>query len=109
MEKRSSLRANIRKSIQEKREEVNLANLSLTKSTYLQPEQPFPLVIQPTMEGVNLPAWAAINKKYIHDELARHGAILFRNFKVDSPTKFEEFARTASVSDELFDEYGDLP
>jgi alpha-ketoglutarate-dependent taurine dioxygenase len=109
MEKRPSLKASLRKSIQEKREVLDLAHLSLTKSSYLHPEQPFPLVIQPAMEGVNLPAWVADNKKYIHDELARHGAILFRNFKVDSPARFEEFARTASASNELFDEYGDLP
>jgi hypothetical protein len=109
MERKPTLKASMRRSIQEKREEINLANLSLTKSSYFDPEQPFPLVIQPVMDGVNLAAWAADNKEYIHKELVKHGAILFRNFKVDTPIKFEEFARAVSRSGELFDEYGDLP
>jgi alpha-ketoglutarate-dependent taurine dioxygenase len=107
MEKRSSLKAGIRKSIAEKREEIDLTQVSLTASSYLQPGQLLPLVIQPTMDGVNLASWAANNRDEIRTELARHGGILFHNFMVDSPAKFEAFAR--AISGELFDEYGDLP
>src|SRR6266566_8502256 len=107
MEKRPSLKARIRESILEKREEINLANVSLTKSGYLQPGRFLPLVVQPALEGVNLASWAANNREYLRTELARHGGILFRNFTVDSPSKFEAFA--SAVSGELFDEYGDLP
>lgn len=108
MEKKPGLKASIRKSIQEKREEINLATISLTQTSYLN-EQRLPMVIQSTMEGVNLASWAQNNKEYIITELARHGAILFRNFTVDSPLKFEEFARAISATGDLFDEYGDLP
>jgi len=109
MEKRPSLKANIRKSIQEKREEVNLDNLSLTSASYFAPGQHLPLVIQPTMKGVNLAAWAANNREYLGNELDKHGAILCKGFNVDSPAKFEAFARAVATDGELFDEYGDLP
>ena len=109
MEKKASLKASIRKSIQEKREEINLADFSLTKADYLAPGSEFPLVVQPSMPGVNLAGWAKSNREYINTELAKHGAILFRNFTVDSAAKFEEFARSVSADGDLFDEYGDLP
>lgn len=109
MENKPSLKANIRKSIQEKREEINLATLSLTRTSYFPETEPLPLVIQPTMSGVNLASWAGNNRDYIQTELNKHGAVLFRNFVVDSPAKFEDFARAVSADGELFDEYGDLP
>src|SRR6185437_15006164 len=107
MEKRPSLKAGIRKSMLEKREEIDLTEISLTTSGYFGPDQLLPLVIQPTMDGVSLANWAVNNRDVIRTELARHGAILFHNFKVDSPAKFEAFAH--AISGELFDEYGDLP
>jgi alpha-ketoglutarate-dependent taurine dioxygenase len=109
MEKKPGLKANIRKNIKERREEIHLANLQLTQASYLQPGLRFPLVIQPAMDGVNLAAWTRNNQEYLKGELAKHGAILFRNFAVNTPAKFEDFATAASASGELFDEYGDLP
>src|SRR5215470_5035720 len=109
MEKKTHFEASIRKSIQKKRKEIHLADFSLTKSSSLVPGQLLPLVVQPALAGVNLPNWAANNRAYIHMELATHGAILFRDFPVDSPAKFEAFARAVSADEDLFDEYGDLP
>ena len=109
MEKKLSLKQSIKKSIQEKREGINLADVSLTQSSYLSPETPMPLVVQPAMDGVNLANWVIANKEHIRTELARHGAILFRKFKLDSAATFEQFALAMSDCGELFDEYGDLP
>jgi alpha-ketoglutarate-dependent taurine dioxygenase len=109
MEKKTHFEASIRKSIQKKREEINLADFSLTTSSSLVPGQHLPLVVQPTLAGVNLPNWATNNREYIRTQLATHGAILFRDFTVDSPAKFEAFACAVSADGELFDEYGDLP
>ncbi len=109
MEKKPGLKASIRRSIPEKREEINLDTFRITTAGYLQPTQVLPLVIQPTMKGVNLAQWAANNREYLQRELMKHGAILFRNFSLDKPEKFEEFARSVSRDGELFDEYGDLP
>jgi alpha-ketoglutarate-dependent taurine dioxygenase len=107
VEKHANLKSSLRSSIRARREEIDLSTMSLVKSSYLQPELTLPLVIQPSVEGVNLAQWAANNKEFLRTELAKHGAILFRDFHIDAPTKFEAFAR--SISDELFDEYGDLP
>lgn len=109
MEKRTSLKASIRKSMQERREEIDLDNFSMTSAGYLEPGHLLPLVIQPTMSGVNLARWATSHREYIHNELCKHGAILFRNFTIDAANKFEEFARSVARDGELFDEYGDLP
>ncbi|TMC21416.1 MAG: TauD/TfdA family dioxygenase [Chloroflexi bacterium] len=59
--------------------------------------------------GVNLASWAGNNKDYLEKALAKHGALLFRNFSIDAPAKFEAFARAVSANGELFDDYGDLP
>jgi alpha-ketoglutarate-dependent taurine dioxygenase len=101
--------SSIRRSIQRKREEINLADFSLTETSYLAPGQLLPLIIRPSIAGVNLASWAENNKEYLKQELAKHGAILFRNFTIDSPDKFEAFAHAVSADGELFDEYGDLP
>ncbi|HEY5004009.1 MAG TPA: TauD/TfdA family dioxygenase, partial [Ktedonobacteraceae bacterium] len=65
--------------------------------------------IQPKVKGVNLVHWITGNHDEVQKELRQYGAILFRNFSLDSPDKFEEFARAAASDGELFDEYGDLP
>lgn len=111
MEKRPGpgLKASIRKSIQEKREEIDLDAFRMTTASYLDPEQRLPLVIQPTVSGVNLAQWAENNRDYLHNELCKHGAILFRNFSLDSAARFEAFARSVARDGDLFDEYGDLP
>lgn len=109
MEKRPGLKASIRKSIQQKREEIDLEQFQLTRARQLAPGQLLPLVIEPTMQGVNLVSWATGNREHLRSELSKYGAILFKNFHVDSPEKFETFARSMAADGELFDEYGDLP
>src|SRR5215469_11215099 len=111
MEKRPGFNASIRQRIQERREEmeINLDTLRLTTASYLQPGQLLPLVIQPALTGVNLARWAANNRDYLQEELVKHGALLFRNFALDSAQKFEEFAGAMIQDGELYDEYGDLP
>jgi alpha-ketoglutarate-dependent taurine dioxygenase len=109
VEKKVSIGSSIRQSIQKKREEINLADFRLTEESYLTPDLKIPLVVRPAITGVNLASWAENNKAYLNEQLAIHGAILFRDFTVDAPEKFEQFARAASADGELFDEYGDLP
>ena len=56
-----------------------------------------PLVVQPCSEGLNLAVWAAHNRGRIDDYLAKHGAILFRGFKVEDVTEFEWFINSVST------------
>ncbi|MEH2060573.1 MAG: amino acid adenylation domain-containing protein [Nostoc sp.] len=86
---------------------VNLLPERLVKTNYLQPGQTFPLVIQPATDDIDLVVWAKTNQEFIQTELLKYGAILFRDFNVDSVSEFESFAQT--ISPNLFADYGDLP
>jgi alpha-ketoglutarate-dependent taurine dioxygenase len=55
-------------------------------------ESPFPWVIRPALEGVDLLEWAGANKDFIEEKLERCGAVLFRGFKTSQVEKFQEFA-----------------
>ena len=62
-------------------------------------EESLPLVMRPSVEGVDLVAWAPSNREFIKAQLLKHGGILFRNFNISSPSEFERFA--TACSDEL--------
>ncbi|MBW4592770.1 MAG: amino acid adenylation domain-containing protein [Brasilonema angustatum HA4187-MV1] len=86
---------------------VTLSQKRLIKTTYLQPGQTFPLIIQPNADEIDFVAWVKTNQQFIETELLKHGAILFRGFNVDSVSEFESVAQ--AICPDLFGEYGDLP
>jgi alpha-ketoglutarate-dependent taurine dioxygenase len=55
--------------------------------------EPFPLVIQPAIKGVNLLAWAENNKELVEAYLIKYGAILFRNFDIITSEEFEQIIK----------------
>ncbi len=65
------------------------------------------LLIEPSIENVNVVNWAANQRQYLEGELLKYGAVLMRGFNVGSVQSFEEVA--AAISQDLFGEYGDLP
>ena len=90
-----------------RRKVVDLSSIRGVKTDYLTENEKFPLVVQPELDDVDLPDWAKNNRDFIDRELLKHGAILFRNFNLVSPTEFEQVAQT--ICPNLFGEYGDLP
>lgn len=56
-----------------------------------------PMVVQPSSEGLQLAGWAAHNGNLIEDYLAKHGAILFRGFRVGNVSEFEWFIKSVST------------
>jgi alpha-ketoglutarate-dependent taurine dioxygenase len=80
---------------------VRMAQETLIKTRYLEGHQGFPLVIQPNVENLDLITWAAHNRSFIEMQLLRHGAVYFRDFQVDSISRFEQFARV--ISPDLLD------
>jgi alpha-ketoglutarate-dependent taurine dioxygenase len=72
-----------------KREQLRLTQATLVKTGYLDVDRKFPLVMEPNIEGLNLITWAGDNRQFIDAELARHGAILFRNFNLTTAEEFE--------------------
>ncbi len=83
---------------------VSMSRERMVNTVYLQSGQRLPLVVQPNTDALDLIAWAGANKESIESQLLEHGAILFRNFNIDSIAKFEQF--TKSISPELM-EYGE--
>ncbi|MEH2067464.1 MAG: TauD/TfdA family dioxygenase [Nostoc sp.] len=65
------------------------------------PGQTLPLVIKANVNKINLDAWAKNNQQWLETQLFKHGAILFRNFDIDTVIKFEQF--TKIISGELLE------
>ncbi|WP_392481081.1 TauD/TfdA family dioxygenase [Nostoc sp. C110] len=87
-----------------KRQGVNVSPAELIKAVPLVAGNSLPLLIQPTVDAVNLVAWAASNRELITNHLFKYGGILFRNFQVKNYLEFEQFIK--SVTGELL-EYRD--
>jgi len=75
---------------------VRLTAQDLVTTGYLESAPGFPLVMQSSMENVNLLEWAAGNRELIEEQLLAHGAILFRGFSVESPATFESFIKVTA-------------
>ncbi|MBG1243498.1 non-ribosomal peptide synthetase [Nostoc sp. NZL] len=86
---------------------VSLPSGELIKTDFLQPENTLPLVIQPDAADIELADWAKSHRDFIETQLLKHGAILFRNFNINSVSEFENVA--GAICPNLFGEYGDLP
>ena len=79
-----------------KRESVSVSQGELTKAGPLQAGKSLPLLIQPTVGGLDLVIWAKNNLEFIESHLLKHGAILFRNFNMSGANRFEQFVHTVS-------------
>ncbi len=79
-----------------RRKAVSVSQAGLIQAEPLLPGRLLPLVIQPTVKGVNLVAWAESNRAFIETHMLRHGALLFRNFTVSGVKDFEQFIQVIS-------------
>jgi len=86
---------------------VSLIAENLITTSYLDLQTPLPLVIQPSVEHLDLADWVQSQRGFLETELLKHGAILFRGFGIATAADFETLAR--GICPELFGEYGDLP
>src|ERR1043165_6984040 len=84
-----------------RRKAVSLSPQAMVKTSFLDGAETFPLVIQPQVEYVNIAGWASMNRELLEAQLLKHGALLFRDFNMETVSRFEEFAR--AVSPELLD------
>lgn len=60
-----------------------------------------PFVIEPISPVLDPAEWAYTAKSWIHEHLYQRGAVLFRNFRFNTPADFERFARTMAATGEL--------
>ncbi len=76
-----------------RRQPMRLTAQALVSCAPLREGCDLPVVMRPAVEGVNLVSWAEGNRQSIESELLRYGAVLFRDFTVNSVPHFEQFAR----------------
>jgi alpha-ketoglutarate-dependent taurine dioxygenase len=56
-----------------------------------------PLMMRPSVGGVDLVTWALNHRELIQAHLLKHGGILFRNFNIPSKEAFEQFVIASSA------------
>ncbi len=71
------------------------------RTSLLESGETLPLVLEPETDGFDLAAWAASNRALVEAQLLKHGALLFRNFKLATSSAFEALAR--AISPKLLD------
>ena len=103
-ERQSARRKNL---LSARRKVVDLSATRGVRTNYLSENETMPLVVQPDVDDIDSMDWARTNREFVDQELLKHGAVLFRNFNLESPTEFEQFAQALCPA--LFGEYGDLP
>jgi len=60
-----------------------------------------PLVVRPSVPGLDLVAWAAENREFVEHHLLQGGAVLFRGFGMSDVDEFQRFVQ--AVSGELLE------
>jgi hypothetical protein len=90
-----------------RRTAVDLSHFSPVKETTLGEGKDLPLILQPATEGVDLADWVRGNRDQLNQKLYKHGGFLYRGFGLKAAEDFERVA--ASIANELYADYGDLP
>lgn len=75
------------------RRAVNVSGEALVRTERPAGGESLPLIVRPSLKGVDLLDWARGNREWIETHLLGHGALLFRDFEAHSVGRFEEFAR----------------
>lgn len=79
-----------------KRRAVNADQRQLVETSTLQPGQPLPLMLRPTIEGIDASEWARNQHDWIEAQLLTHGGLLFRDFDLKTVDDFERFVGAVS-------------
>src|SRR5690348_6732819 len=79
-----------------RRKPVAVSRETLVTTGFLDGFPAMPLVTEPRTDNVNPFDWAQTERELIESQLLKHGAILFRNFKLESVDQFERFVSTIS-------------
>jgi alpha-ketoglutarate-dependent taurine dioxygenase len=84
-----------------RRKGISLSPEQLVSTGFLHPGTDLPLVLRPTVDDVNLAAWATLNQSFLQEKLLHYGALLFRGFNVKTADEFSEVCR--AISGELIE------
>lgn len=78
------------------RRSISVSQESLVTTTQLHDRSTLPMVVTPTVAGLNLTTWATNNHAQIEDMVLKHGGVLFRGFGVRSSEELEQFVSAMS-------------
>ncbi len=91
-----------------RRQAVSLSGEGLIRVSFAG-ERSCPVVIEPRFSGLSIAEWAAAHRTLLSEYLDRHGAVLFRGFKLRDPGEFEKAIRATSDSELLEYAYRSSP
>lgn len=83
------------------RRSIMISGEELTRSSFVDQEKRFPLMVEPRIDHINAVDWASANREWIDQRLLEYGVVLFRGFGIDSMEQFHDFAR--ELAPELLD------
>jgi len=72
-----------------KRKALGMSPEEWVKTGTLVPGHDLPVLVVPALEGIDLAGWAEGNRALIEEKILKHGAILFRNFTMNTVADFE--------------------
>ncbi|MEH2051410.1 condensation domain-containing protein [Nostoc sp.] len=73
---------------------VRLSHQELIKTSYLESQNTLPLVVQPSVQGLDLLTWTKNNLEFIERQILQFGGILLRNFNITSISTFAQFIKS---------------
>jgi len=79
-----------------KRQALATDQQALVTTSFLSEGQNLPLVVRPSVAGVDLAQWATNNLAWLTTQLHHYGGVLFRGFGVDTSQAFETVISAAS-------------
>ncbi len=78
------------------RRSISVSQESLVTVAQLHDRSTLPMVVTPTVAGLNLTTWAANNREQVEELVLKHGGVLFRGFGVRSSEELEQFVSAMS-------------
>jgi alpha-ketoglutarate-dependent taurine dioxygenase len=73
---------------------VKLSHGELIKTSYLESQNTLPLVVQPSLQDLDLLTWTKNNLEFIERQILQFGGILLRNFNITSISTFAQFIKS---------------
>jgi alpha-ketoglutarate-dependent taurine dioxygenase len=84
-----------------RRKTIAVSKDNLVEMSCLHPDALLPLVVQPSVNGIDSVAWAITNRSWIEQKLSLHGGVLFRNFNITSVELFRRFIAAVAGTEPL--------
>jgi alpha-ketoglutarate-dependent taurine dioxygenase len=98
MERIGPQRGGVKKIPPVHRDVITLSIDETVRLGFLQDEKTLPLMMEPKIEAIDLPAWIGLNVEFVNDALLKYGGILFRGFDINSQEEFDRTARSILMS-----------